>query len=139
MPRTVVHPDKSHGTRLMPENFIGRVTHHNIAADAGGSESFHLLAVYFDPGSRTRPHLHNFDQFVCFIEGPGIVAIDGGEDQLVEVGGFVLLPANMPHMHGAPDANGACHITFGGRRLTDFGCPIPPQWQRYRVTSDSAS
>lgn len=66
------------------------------------------------------------------IEGPGIVAFDGDEDQLVETGGFVFLPANVPHMHGAPDDHPACHITFGGRDATDFDCSIPERWQSFR-------
>jgi quercetin dioxygenase-like cupin family protein len=130
--RPVVHPDGERAAPRSPEHFIGRVRHDDLAAAAGGTDSYHLMAVFFDAGSRTRPHLHAYDQVLMFVEGPGIVAVDGGEDQVVETGGIVLLPANVPHMHGATDNAPAMHITFGGLGGGDFTCPIAGSWRRFR-------
>ena len=87
----------------------------------------------FPAGARSRPHTHDTDQIVIFTEGPGIVAVDGGEDVLVDVGDWVRLPANVPHMHGAPAQTPAAHISLMPNGHTnDFACAIMPQWARWR-------
>jgi quercetin dioxygenase-like cupin family protein len=122
----------------LPDGFIGRVLHHDIGTEAGPLHENHLRAVYFEAGARTRPHLHSFDQVLCFIQGPGMIAVGDGDDQIVPEGAFVVLPANVPHMHGATADAPAAHITYGGLgRGSDHGfdCEIPDEWRHWREPS----
>ena len=66
------------------------------------------------------------------MSGTGVVAIDGGEDQLVQAGEFVFLPANVPHMHGASSDGPARHVSLTSDVHNDWDCPIPPQWEKWR-------
>jgi quercetin dioxygenase-like cupin family protein len=89
-----------------------------------------LLTVQAD--ARSRPHRHDVEQILYFLEGPGLVAIDGGEDQIVEEGAFVLIPPGAVHMHGAPAGNSAAYVSFiAMEHESDFSCPIPEAWSAY--------
>ena len=66
-----IHPSrelaKPHPT---PEWFSGPVFVHALN-DAGASTELKILAVYFDAGSRTKPHRHSTEQLLYFLEGEG--------------------------------------------------------------------
>jgi quercetin dioxygenase-like cupin family protein len=110
----------------------GRVEVHEIYR-ALDTETCILNVLFFDAGQRSRPHTHDADQIIYFLDGPGVVAFDGGQDRLVQPGVFVMLPAGIAHMHGAPDANAATHISImPPGHVNDFDCPIPEQWRRFR-------
>ena len=70
-----------------------------------------LLAVYFAAGSRTRPHIHERDQVLYFIEGRGIVATTD-EKVHTTAGDVVTVPAGVWHWHGAANDAAACHISI---------------------------
>lgn len=70
-----------------------------------------LLAVFFEAGARTGPHIHKDDQTLYFVEGQGVVAT---EDEMIraDAGDVVTIPAGVWHWHGAtPDAP-AVHISI---------------------------
>jgi quercetin dioxygenase-like cupin family protein len=116
------------------DKFIGRTDVHHIADHLGAADRLEINGLSFEPGARSRPHSHDYDQVLYFFEGPGIVAVDGGEDQLIQPGEFVMLPANTPHMHGAPHTNPAAHVSIMAQgHSNDFDCPIPAQWEQYRA------
>lgn len=114
-----------------PAQFIGRARIHSVSECLGTGETA-LRYVEFEPGARSRPHTHPFDQVLHFVR-PGIVAIDGGDDVRVEAGEVVLLPAGVPHMHGALAGAPAAHVSIMRQIDSDFGCPIVPVWERYRT------
>jgi quercetin dioxygenase-like cupin family protein len=114
-----------------PEHFTGRARIYSIS-EGLGTEELRIRAVYFDAGTRARPHLHSCDQLLYFVEG-GIVALDGGPDQRVESGRYVLLPAAIVHMHGAADDAPAVHISMMREIDSDFDAPIADAWKRYRA------
>jgi quercetin dioxygenase-like cupin family protein len=99
--------------------------------EALGTDAIHINAVYLDAGVRSRPHTHSFDQILLYTSGRGVIA-GGGEDQQVETGDFVMLPAGVPHMHGATDDGPACHISLMRDVDMDFDCPIPESWTQWR-------
>jgi quercetin dioxygenase-like cupin family protein len=133
MPQITVHPHLAEPLRMAsPDYFTGRAEIRTVSA-ALGPEWIQVNALYFDPGVRARPHTHDKDQVLYFIEGPGIIALDGGEDQLVEEGAFVMLPAGVAHMHGAPDSGPAAHISLmPAGHANDFACPIDAAWAGFR-------
>ncbi|MGH2485851.1 MAG: cupin domain-containing protein [Ktedonobacterales bacterium] len=78
-----------------------------------------LLVVFFERGSRTRPHIHPVDQTLYFVEGQGVVAT---ENELIHTaaGDFVTIPAGVWHWHGAaPDAT-TTHISIKRPGATDW-------------------
>ena len=113
-----------------PNNFIGRVRMQNLAAagDAGGIE---LLAVFFDAGARTRPHIHPTDQVLYFVSGSGFVVFPGEEEQRVEEGGLVVVPAGELHMHGATGEEPICHLALRAPGITDWDPPVPDEWRQF--------
>ena len=61
-----------------------------------------------------------------------MVAVDGGPDEVVAPGQYVLLPGGRAHMHGATDNAPAVHISIMSHIDSDFECPIPESWESYR-------
>jgi len=116
-----------------PAQFIGDARVYSVS-EMLGTEQTKIRYVRFDPGARARPHVHSKDQLLCFLGGPGIVAVDGGEDQVIEEGEFVLLPGGVTHMHGATDDGPTAHISMMLSIDSDFESPIPANWDRYRAS-----
>jgi quercetin dioxygenase-like cupin family protein len=113
-------------------NWIGAPPDLRVMHEALGTEELKINVLYFEPGVRSRPHTHSHDQVLYYASGTGVVAVDGGEDQFVRAGEFVLLPANVPHMHGASDDGPASHLSLMREVETDFDCSIPASWERWR-------
>jgi quercetin dioxygenase-like cupin family protein len=133
--RPTVKPWEAEPSRISPpERFIGHSRVHKVAEALETPEHLEFNALYFDPGARSRPHTHDRDQILFFTEGPGIVAVDGGEDQLIQAGESVMLPAGVPHMHGAPSSNPAAHLSImPAGHDNDFQCAVDTSWQRFRA------
>jgi quercetin dioxygenase-like cupin family protein len=119
------------GTPPGPDNFTGPVRMQRLS-DEAGSQDFEIYAVFFDAGSRTRPHTHPGEQILVFVRGSGFVHLEGEEQQLVDEGGIVVVPAGVVHMHGALDDGPLCHIaTRSANGPTNWSPPVPDEWQRY--------
>jgi quercetin dioxygenase-like cupin family protein len=117
---------------LLARVFIGIPTVRQVNR-ALGTDQVELNAVYFEAGSRSRPHAHSHDQILFYVSGEGVVALDGGEDEIIEAREFVVLPAGVPHMHGASDAGPAMHLSImPPGHDNDFECPIPDAWRTWR-------
>ena len=95
-----------------PENFIGRVRMQNFAHLAGAT-SLEALAVFFDPGAHTRPHVHSTDQILLVTEGDGTLATESEEHDLTP-GVVALIPANTKHWHGAKPGKSMTHWSILG-------------------------
>jgi len=114
-----------------PANFTGRVRMQRVS-DEGGSEDFEIYVVYFDAGSRTRPHTHPGEQILVFVRGNGFVHLIGEDEQRVPEGGIVVVPAGVLHMHGALDGEPVTHVaTRASNGPTDWDPEVPPEWQQY--------
>src|SRR5262249_53087140 len=97
-----------------------------------GATTVSINYLTFEPGARSRPHQHDADQILVYTEGPGIIAVDGGDDVIVEAGDFVLLPANVVHMHGAPEGTTAAHISLmPTQHTTEWDPEVPAGWVRF--------
>ncbi len=104
-----------------------------LAAAALGTNEVDVNAVYFEPGGRNQPHTHTCDQILLYLEGTGVVAIGGGEDQVIQSGEVVLLPGGVPHMHGATADGPAMHLSIMRDADVDFDCAIPDSWKQWRI------
>lgn len=110
--------------------FTAPIAIHRVGA-ALGTDDVQVNALYFGAGERSRPHIHPWDQVLYYPLGTGVVAIGGGEDQLVEPGSFVVLPGNVVHMHGAADGGPAWHISMMGQSSTSYDMEVPAAWRRW--------
>src|SRR5215210_2228636 len=81
-------------TEAERKHFIGSVTMQRFGKGVvpAGAD---VVVVFFDPGARTRPHVHPADQVLYFISGRGFVAFPGEEDQEIDEGGVFIVPAGM--------------------------------------------
>ena len=96
------------------DNWTGPIDGRRVN-EALGTSAVLVNWLSFEPGVRSLPHSHSHDQILLYTSGRGVVAVDGGEDQVVETGQFVLLPADVAHVHGADGRRARV------ARLTDVG------------------
>ena len=61
-----------------------------------GTREVSLALAVVKPGEATRRHRHGFNEVYVFIEGRGVVYVDGEEDEVVE-GDCVLIPRGALH------------------------------------------
>jgi quercetin dioxygenase-like cupin family protein len=57
--------------------------------------------VTFEPGTRTKWHLHPNGQIILAIDGKGYYQEKGSPKKILKKGDVVKCPANIPHWHGA--------------------------------------
>ena len=127
----IVDPKQSEPQVPPPSAIVGSGTIHAISAPLG-SDEFTIYAVYFEPGSRFRPHQHDFDQVLYFEYGTGIVAIDGGDDVVVPTGQYVFLPANVVHMHGCTSDGPALQLSmFRDTHTRPENVHFPESWRQW--------
>ncbi|HLW60994.1 MAG TPA: cupin domain-containing protein [bacterium] len=111
-----------------PENFSGTARFQDLHAtkDARGID---MVAVFFAPGARTRPHVHKTYQALHIVEGEGIVATEQ-ERRLIRPGDIVVIPAGQWHWHGATPTSAMCHISTRPVGPTDWSVPLR-DWDTY--------
>jgi quercetin dioxygenase-like cupin family protein len=115
------------GTR---DHFIGRAII-NPLGPVLGTEQITVHAVTFCDGARTRPHKHVGDLLLYFADGQGMVAVDGGEDVVVEPGTFVMLPAEVVHMHGGVAGADVLQLAIEADHGITFDVDCPDAWRDY--------
>lgn len=69
-----------------------------------------VFAVHFQPGGRTRPHVHGSGQLLHVVAGQGIVGTESGR-QVVEAGDVVAVLPGEWHWHGATAGSTMTHVT----------------------------
>lgn len=111
-----------------PENFSGRVRMQRFkqSKEASGLD---VVAVFFEPGARTRPHIHATDQLLTVVDGEGIVATEN-ERRRIRTGDIIVIPAGQWHWHGATAASAMCHISARPGGPTDWSAPLR-DWETY--------
>jgi quercetin dioxygenase-like cupin family protein len=92
-----------------------------------------LIAVWFEPGSRTKPHVHPVDQILQVVEGDGLVDIEG-ERRLIHAGDWVVVPAGVWHWHGAMPDTAMCHISIKQPGETDW----TSEWRDFDTYAEGA-
>lgn len=95
-------------------------------AEAGAAE---LIAVFFDAGARTIPHIHAEDQVLYFVEGEGTVTTEH-ERGVVRAGEIAVIPGGSWHWHGATKTTATCHISIKAVGPTNWDVP-KKNWADY--------
>jgi len=116
-----------------PEWFPGTVYQQrlNEPEDTRGVE---LIAVWFEPGSRTKPHVHPVDQVLQVVDGEGVVATED-EKRVIRAGDWVVVPAGIWHWHGATPGTAMCHISIKQPGETDWSSP----WGNFETYMEGAA
>ncbi len=122
-----IQREHAHPTET-PQYFSGPVRMQDLKRtnEPGGID---LVAVFFEPGARTRPHVHATDQALHVVEGEGIVATEQ-ERCLIRAGDIVIIRAGRWHWHGATPASAMCHISARPLGATDWTAPLR-DWETY--------
>jgi quercetin dioxygenase-like cupin family protein len=95
------------GTRIFPkgdkitnDNFVGNAwLYQAVQADSVNQTA--VGSVTFEPGARTKWHLHPAGQILIAIDGVGYYQEKGSPKRLLRKGDVVKCPPNVPHWHGA--------------------------------------
>jgi quercetin dioxygenase-like cupin family protein len=95
------------------------------------------IAVFFEPGSRTKPHTHDGDQLLVCLSGEGVVAIEGAAERIVPHD-TVWIPKGTWHWHGAsndigdvsPDGDAEEHQVHVGRHRVARLAGLPTRRRR---------
>lgn len=69
-----------------------------------------VFAVYFEPGGRTKPHMHGRGQLLHIAAGEGIIGTVDGRRH-VTAGDVVSVMPNEWHWHGATPTTPMTHVT----------------------------
>ena len=118
-------------TLAKPDNtgsFDGSVRKHMLVGTEQ-SQELELLAVNFSAGARTRPHIHDKDQVLHFIQGRGIVATES-EKKICSAGDMVTVPGGTWHWHGATREQAMCHISMRQPGKTNWEVELK-NWSEY--------
>jgi quercetin dioxygenase-like cupin family protein len=111
-----------------PQNFGGSVAMQRLR-QAKDATAVDLVAVFFERGARTRPHVHRSDQVLYVVDGEGIVANER-ERRIIRPGDVVIVPAGEWHWHGATAASAMCHLSTRPAGATDWTAPLR-DWDSY--------
>ncbi|MDQ7800601.1 MAG: cupin domain-containing protein [Armatimonadota bacterium] len=110
------------GAPERPQDFAGPVWMQALRrTDQPGAVE--VVAVFFEEGARTRPHVHSTDQVLVFLEGEGVVATET-ERRVVQAGEVVWVPAGTWHWHGANKGRSCCHLSIKPPGPTDWNAPL---------------
>jgi quercetin dioxygenase-like cupin family protein len=88
------------GEKITNDNFIGNAWLHQVVQP----DSLNQIAVgsvTFEPGARTKWHLHPDGQILLATGGVGYYQEKGSPKRLLHKGDVVKCPSNVPHWHGA--------------------------------------
>jgi quercetin dioxygenase-like cupin family protein len=117
-----------------PTRFSGRVGRKALAMTG---EGIGALAVFFDAGSRTRPHLHAYDQILICVDGEGVVAtaapFEEPEVVTIRPPEVAHIPRSTWHWHGAKRDSPMTHISILVQDEGDLWEGVDlKDWEEYR-------
>lgn len=88
------------GEKITNNNFTGTVFLQSlITADESNPNA--VGSVTFEPGARSKWHLHPAGQILLVIDGVGYYQEKGQPKKILRKGQSVKCPPNLPHWHGA--------------------------------------
>ncbi len=104
------------GTPITSDNFTGTVYLQNLM-DADSLNPTSVGNVTFEPGARTKWHMHPAGQILLVIEGIGYYQQKGEARKILRKGDVIKCPANLPHWHGASVDTAFVQVAITNRHL----------------------
>jgi quercetin dioxygenase-like cupin family protein len=88
------------GEKITNDNFVGNAWLHQMVLPDSLNQTA-VGNVTFEPGARTKWHLHPGGQILLATGGVGYYQEKGSPKRLLRKGDVVKCPPNVPHWHGA--------------------------------------
>jgi quercetin dioxygenase-like cupin family protein len=88
------------GEKITNQNFTG-IAYLKMLIEADNVNPTAVGNVTFEPGARTKWHLHPGGQILLVIDGIGYYQEKGQSKKILRKGDVVKCPPNTPHWHGA--------------------------------------
>ena len=102
------------GEKITNANFTGTAYLQSLIK----ADSLNPIAVgnvTFEPGARSKWHLHPAGQILLVIDGVGYYQEKGKPKQLLRKGDAIKCPPNIPHWHGASTDTAFVQVAITGR------------------------
>jgi quercetin dioxygenase-like cupin family protein len=112
--------DARAGPSPRPEYFTGRVRW-QMLSDPERNE-VEVLAITFEAGARSRPHVHPAEEVLHVISGEGVLVMEKDHVPL-RAGDIVVVPAGHWHWHGASHSGSMQQLVIGLPGATDWNVP----------------
>jgi quercetin dioxygenase-like cupin family protein len=104
------------GEKITSDNFTGTV-YLNMIIEADSLNSNSIGNVTFEPGARTKWHLHPAGQILLVTDGVGYYQEKGQPKKILRKGDAVKCPPNVPHWHGASADAAFVQVAVTSRHL----------------------
>ena len=104
------------GVKITNNNFKG-TAYLKTLMDADSLNPTSVGNVTFEPGARTKWHLHPGGQILLVIDGVGYYQEKGQTKKILRKGDVIKCPANVPHWHGASAHTGFVQVALTNRHL----------------------
>lgn len=102
------------GNKITNNNFTGNVWLHPLIENDSINQNG-VGSVTFEPGARTKWHLHPSGQILLAISGTGYYQEKGSPLRILQKGDAVKCPPNLPHWHGAAPHDHFVQVAITGR------------------------
>jgi quercetin dioxygenase-like cupin family protein len=104
------------GTKITNDNFKG-TAYLKMLMDADSLNPTSVGNVTFEPGARTKWHLHPGGQILLVIDGVGYYQEKGQPKKILRKGDVIKCPTNVPHWHGASADTAFVQVAITNRHL----------------------
>lgn len=102
------------GEKITNGNFTGTV-YLKTLIEADSLNSISVGNVTFEPGARSKWHMHPAGQILLAIDGVGYYQEKGKPKKILRKGDVVKCPPNIPHWHGASADAAFVQVAITGR------------------------
>lgn len=103
------------GSKVTNDNFKGTV-YLQMLVQADSLNPTPVGNVTFEPGARTKWHLHPSGQILLVTDGVGYYQEKGQAKRIIRKGDIIKCPPSIPHWHGASKDSGMTHLALTGSK-----------------------
>jgi len=104
------------GARITNDNFKGTV-YLEMLMEADSLNPTSVGNVTFEPGARTKWHLHPGGQILLVTDGVGYYQEKGQSKKILRKGDVIKCPPNIPHWHGASADTAFVQVAITNRHM----------------------
>jgi quercetin dioxygenase-like cupin family protein len=104
------------GSKIVNNNFAGTAYLKNLM-DADSLNPTSVGNVTFEPGARTKWHMHPGGQILLVTEGVGYYQEKGQAKKILRAGDVIKCPTNVAHWHGASVDTAFVQVAITNRHL----------------------
>lgn len=102
------------GKKIVSDNFTGSA-YLQILVQPDSLNAVAVGNVTFEPGARSKWHMHPAGQILLVMDGVGYYREKGQPKRILRKGDVVKCPPNIPHWHGASSDTAFVQVAITGR------------------------